>query len=343
MKQIRGWRRTAALFGASAMAASLATVVQPSHADDLEDLIARMNELSLQAEAKTEEVKQVEDSIAESEQRIQELSAQVDAANAAADAALATTEAYQPEVDKVANARYRGTGFDPVVNMIAAGSPQDAIDRVAFLSTISRETTSNIDGLRVALRDEVNNRNIASQALVQAELERTNLQAQYAELEAQRAELEAQTAEIRAEVDSFTAEVQDAWVNRNNPVTTAVNFISDSSIGAAAANAALSKQGSPYSWGSAGPDAFDCSGLVYWAYQQVGITMPRTSQALMSGGVAVSTSELQPGDVIGYYSGATHVGIYIGNGQIVHASTYGVPVQVVSVNSMPIYGARRYA
>lgn len=343
MKGFNGLQRASALVGASVLACTLATVAQPAQADDVDALIAEMDELSHQAGIKAEEVKAVEDSIRESEVRINELSAKVSTATFAADQAQASTEAYQPHIDKVAKARYRGTGFDPMVNVMAAGNPQDAIDRVSYLSALSRETTANLDGLRQAVRDEVNGRNAASQALVEAELERSNLEAQYAELDAQRADLEAKTEEIRTQVDNFTAEVREVWENKNNPVQAAVEFISNSSIGAAAANAALSKQGAPYSWGSAGPDAFDCSGLVYWAFQQQGITLPRTSQAQMGGGVAVDMSDLQPGDVIGYYDGATHVGLYIGNGQIVHASDYGIPVQVVPYDSMPIYGARRYA
>lgn len=104
----------------------------------------------------------------------------------------------------------------------------------------------------------------------------------------------------------------------------------------------MSKLGAPYSWGGVGPDAFDCSGLIFWAYQQQGKSIPRTSQAQMSGGTSVSRAELQPGDVVGYFPGATHVGLYIGDGMIVHASDYGIPVQVVPVDSMPWHGASRF-
>ncbi|MDO4928312.1 MAG: NlpC/P60 family protein [Corynebacterium sp.] len=332
------------LVSASVLTCTLIPAVfNTAQADDVDALIAQMDELSHQAGIKTEEVKAVEDSISESESHIAELSAKVSTATFAADQAQADTENYQPQIDKVANARYRGTGFDPMVNVMAAGNPQDAIDRVAFMSAISRDTTSNLDSLREAVRDEVNGRNAASQALVEAELERTNLQTQLAALDEQRAALEAQTSELREQIDNLTAEAREAWENKNNPVVAAVDFISNSSLGAAAANAALTKQGAPYSWGAAGPDAFDCSGLVYWAFQQQGISLPRTSQAMMAGGQAVSMSDLQPGDVIGYYDGASHVGLYIGNGQLVHASDYGIPVQVVAYDSMPIYGARRYA
>lgn len=107
--------------------------------------------------------------------------------------------------------------------------------------------------------------------------------------------------------------------------------------------AARSRIGSPYAWGAAGPDRFDCSGLVVWAYRQSGITVPRTSQGQAAGGTAVGRSELQPGDVVIYYPDASHVGIYVGGGQVIHASTVGRPVAEVPIDSAgPFRNARRY-
>ncbi|MCV7170173.1 C40 family peptidase, partial [Mycobacterium manitobense] len=112
--------------------------------------------------------------------------------------------------------------------------------------------------------------------------------------------------------------------------------------GAVAVQAALSRIGSPYSWGGSGPSAFDCSGLVMWSFQQAGLSLPHSSQALARGGQAVSMDQMQPGDLVTYYSDASHVGIYIGGGQMVHASTYGTPVRVAPVDNAPIYNVRRY-
>ncbi|MGO4201971.1 C40 family peptidase [Rhodococcus sp. TAF43] len=113
------------------------------------------------------------------------------------------------------------------------------------------------------------------------------------------------------------------------------------STGQAAANAAQSKIGSPYVWGATGPNSFDCSGLVQWSYKQAGKSVPRTSYDQVSGGTPVSKSNLQPGDVIGFY-GSDHVGIYIGNGKVVHAPTEGENVKVSSIDAMPFSGASRY-
>lgn len=112
--------------------------------------------------------------------------------------------------------------------------------------------------------------------------------------------------------------------------------------GAVAVRAALTRLGDPYVWAAAGPHAFDCSGLVVWAFEQAGLSLPHSSQALAAGGQPVSLDQMQPGDVIAYYEGASHVGIYVGKGQIVHASTEGVPVAVAPMDEAPIYNVRRY-
>jgi cell wall-associated NlpC family hydrolase len=116
----------------------------------------------------------------------------------------------------------------------------------------------------------------------------------------------------------------------------------DAGDGAAVVQAAPTCVGSPYSWGATGPNAFDCSGLIKWAFLQSGKSLPRSSQALASGGQPVSVAELQPGDIVTFYSDASHAGIYIGDGNMVHASTCGTPVRVAPISSAPIYNARRY-
>jgi cell wall-associated NlpC family hydrolase len=103
------------------------------------------------------------------------------------------------------------------------------------------------------------------------------------------------------------------------------------SAAATAVAAALSKEGAAYVYGAAGPNAFDCSGLTSWAWAQAGVSIPRTSSG--QGGLpVVALSELQPGDVVTYYSPVSHVAMYIGGGQVIHASTESRPVYITSVS-----------
>ena len=105
---------------------------------------------------------------------------------------------------------------------------------------------------------------------------------------------------------------------------------------------AKSKIGSPYVYGAAGPQAFDCSGFTSWVYAQAGKSIPRTSGAQASAGQRVDINALQPGDIVVYYGGASHVGIYAGNGQIIDALNSGTPVGYRPLNYMPIHSAVRF-
>jgi cell wall-associated NlpC family hydrolase len=111
--------------------------------------------------------------------------------------------------------------------------------------------------------------------------------------------------------------------------------------GGSAMNRALSKVGSPYRWGATGPNAFDCSGLVTWAYKSSGVALPRTSQAMSRVGTPVSRTELRPGDLVFFYRPVSHVGIYIGDGKIVHASSRKNPVKISDMSRMRYNSARR--
>ncbi|MFI9413381.1 MULTISPECIES: C40 family peptidase [Nocardia] len=118
-------------------------------------------------------------------------------------------------------------------------------------------------------------------------------------------------------------------------------FAAPKSSGEIALDAAMSKVGSPYVYGAAGPNSFDCSGLVQWSYRQAGVELPRTSGAQLSAGSPVSLNDLQPGDLVSFYGGS-HSGLYAGDGNVVHASTSGQPVKVAPISSMPVAGARRF-
>lgn len=110
--------------------------------------------------------------------------------------------------------------------------------------------------------------------------------------------------------------------------TTAVNF-------------ALAQVGDAYAWGGNGPNAWDCSGLTSAAYKAAGISIPRTSYSQFTVGTPVTLANLRPGDLVFYYSGISHVGIYLGNGRMVHAANTRRGVVTDSVTSMPFMGGRR--
>lgn len=108
-----------------------------------------------------------------------------------------------------------------------------------------------------------------------------------------------------------------------------------------AVQTALAQVGDAYAWGAAGPSAFDCSGLTMYAWASAGVQLPHSSSAQYGVGTHVSRSEVRAGDLVFFYSPIHHVGIAINNSQMVHAPTYGIPVQVASIDSSPFVGATR--
>lgn len=123
--------------------------------------------------------------------------------------------------------------------------------------------------------------------------------------------------------------------------TTTVSSTPASGSAGAAVAYAMAQLGDSYVYGAAGPDSFDCSGLTMMAWSQAGVSLPHSSSAQMGSGTPVSTSALQPGDLVFYYSPVSHVAIYIGNGMIVHAANPSTGVVEAPVGSMPIAGAVR--
>ncbi|HEU5354371.1 MAG TPA: C40 family peptidase [Actinocrinis sp.] len=103
-----------------------------------------------------------------------------------------------------------------------------------------------------------------------------------------------------------------------------------------AVSAAYSELGKPYVWGATGPGEFDCSGLTQHAWAAAGVQLPRTSQEQAGIGPSVPVSAIKPGDLVIYFSGRTHVGIYVGQGMVIHAPRPGSVVQFTPLSSMPI-------
>ncbi|WP_067848087.1 NlpC/P60 family protein [Nocardia lijiangensis] len=112
--------------------------------------------------------------------------------------------------------------------------------------------------------------------------------------------------------------------------------------GLAALAIAMTQTGKPYEWGGTGPNSWDCSGLVQWAFRQVGVNMPRTTWQQAKAGVPVAPGAMAPGDVVVLNSDGSHVGIYAGFGQIFNAYGRGVPVGLASLKKFTIYAVRRF-
>lgn len=106
---------------------------------------------------------------------------------------------------------------------------------------------------------------------------------------------------------------------------------------------ARSQLGKPYVWGATGPSSYDCSGLTQAAWKAAGVDLPRTTWDQVKVGTRVATKDLLPGDLVFFYDDISHVGIYIGDGKMIHAPKPGANVREESIYYMPIYGSVRPA
>lgn len=158
----------------------------------------------------------------------------------------------------------------------------------------------------------------------------------------ERARLEA--ARIAREQATAAAAARAASVSRAAAPAAAapVAAVPASGRAGAAVGFAMAQIGKAYVWGGTGPYGYDCSGLMMAAYRSAGVSIPRTAGAQMGAGTPVSSSDLQPGDLVFYYAGISHVAMYIGGGMVVHASTPATGITTTGVFTMPYMGARRY-
>ncbi|WP_369268162.1 C40 family peptidase [Streptomyces harbinensis] len=150
-------------------------------------------------------------------------------------------------------------------------------------------------------------------------------------------------ADYRAEgaEEAAAAQAEAERANRSGSDGRPVLDGTGSSRGQAALSAGATKVGSPYVWGATGPNSFDCSGFTTWSFAQAGVQLPRTSQAQANAGMRVSESQLAPGDIVLFYGDLHHVGIYAGNGQVLHAPGTGKYVEYTGLHTMPFqFGVR---
>ena len=249
--------------------------------------------------------------------------------------------------------------------MLTAQSPQQLIDQLSVQRVMSTQMTAELTAFRSASQRARSAEEASADSAAQARAAAEQAARVRADLQAKQSQLRNRIAAVRAQYEALTPDQRAVLADPGpppppvpgapapaDPAIIAMPGLPPGDVlappaapsgdGAAVVQAALTRVGSPYSWGATGPNAFDCSGLIKWAFLQNGKSLPRSSQALAAGGQPVAVSDLQPGDIVTFYSDVSHAGIYIGDGLMVHASTYGTPVKVAPISNAPIHNARRY-
>ena len=350
-----------ALVGVLFLSGLLATSVA---ADPADDALAKLQTLSREAEQTTEAMHSAQLDLDKKLAAQRAAEEKYAAAVQAAEAAKADLATFQSAVDRVAAAQYMGGRPDGLDAMLTATSPQQLIDKLSVQRVMAAEMSAQMKHFREASARAALAEQEAARLAAEAKTAAEQAAAVRADLQSKQSQLQVKIAVVKSQYEALTPQQREVLAAippipgpppPGDPAVIAAPpppgippgdmappAAGGSPVAATVIQAALSRIGSPYSWGGSGPNAFDCSGLVMWAFQQAGISLPHSSQALANGGQPVPIDQMQPGDVVNYYSDASHSAIYIGDGMMVHASTYGTPVRVAPVNNAPIYNVRRY-
>jgi len=252
------------------------------------------------------------------------------ALNAAVTPLQLQVDAAMRQVGGIAAQQYKFGRPSTLNVLLSPGSSQDLAERLVVLNSIAKANAAEITQV-ASLRDQY-----------AADLQKVGDLVK--QQQAQEAELAAKKKQIQAEVDRL-----EALRNRlgATSVPTSSLYIGACPavyIGGAAGIAvktACAQIGKPYVWGATGPGSFDCSGLTQYAWKAAGVSLTHYTGDQWKEGAPVSKADLRPGDLVFFYSDVHHVGMYVGNGLIVHASRAGVPVRMARMEYMPYAGARR--
>jgi cell wall-associated NlpC family hydrolase len=205
------------------------------------------------------------------------------------------------------------------LEVLTTSTPETLISRAAFMQVLQQQNGDQVSQIAQGVAAAQRAQESAEQQTKRAEL-------LTAEMASKRRQAQSKISTLNSSVFKKAMQVFNQTGNYPNFSIPTAN-----TIGAQALRWALSRRGSPYVWGAAGPHAFDCSGLVMWAYAQVGISLPHFTGDQWDMGIHVGRNQLQPGDLVFFYPDIGHVGLYLGNNLMVDAPDFGEVVQVQPV------------
>ncbi|MGC4808417.1 NlpC/P60 family protein [Micromonospora sp. DT233] len=234
------------------------------------------------------------------------------------------TEMAMNRVGDLASRYYMSGPSQELGALLVSTRPGTLAEQLTMLDRLASEERRQLEGV-LAVRAKYDAQKNKLDALIVAE-------------EKQSKELAAKKTKINSEIKRLQASMPKTVVSvAGCPTITGV-------VSAAARTAiktACAQVGDPYVWGATGPNSFDCSGLTQFAYRAAGISLTHFTGAQWNEGRSIPRSEARPGDLVFFFSDLHHVGLYLGKDMMVHAPRAGKPVQVASINHMPVAGFRR--
>ncbi|GAA5208785.1 MULTISPECIES: C40 family peptidase [Streptomyces] len=324
--------RVTVLTTAAAAAVALssqAANAAPSEKPSKDEVKAKVDKLYTEAEQATEkyngakekqeklqkEISTIQDNVARGQEELNEL---------------------RDGLGSMASAQYRSGGIDPSLQLFLSADPDDYLDKASTLDQLSGQQVEALKKIQDKQRDLAQQRSEATEKLKDLASTRTELGKKKKEVQGKLSSAQKLLNTLTAkEKAALAAEEQRATRSSEREVLTGGSGKPASGRAAAAFAAAQSKIGTPYVYGATGPSSFDCSGLTSWAYAQAGVGIPRTSEAQTGAGTRISSmSDLQVGDLVFFFNDLHHVGLYAGNGQVLHAPRTGTVVRYESMNTI---------
>ena len=293
------------------------------------EAMKRYQDLSHQAEKVNEDLLKSQDDLKAKQGELAQANGAIAQARASEGQAQAAKEQLYGEIDRFTAASFKGAHLDPLAAMMSSKSTQDFLDRATSLDLLANQRKVVLDKYNAAAAQ-------AAQARQQAEDNQRRVQ----EATDAAAKLNTSIAQTKRDLDGQIGQVKKALDRLSAADRNALKSPGDlgSFVGVGKADTALqtalSQRGKPYVWGASGPSAYDCSGLMIYAYDKAGIDLPRSARAQYGVGSPVAKGAWQPGDLLFFGDSASsihHVAMYVGGGKIVHAPTQGETVKVVSV------------
>lgn len=243
------------------------------------------------------------------------------------------------ELSGIAVQQYKAGPMPGVGAILAGGSPTRFVDQLATLDQIAREQRLRIESASDQIAEYEDRKTEIDELIEEQERQKEDMAERKEAIEADLEELEGLLAEAEAAEAAAVQEVQDTGGTQQP--SGSCPAVSGSGPGAVAADFACAQVGEPYVYGANGPDSWDCSGLTQKAWAAAGVSLTHYTGAQWNEGYGVNRSDAIPGDLVFFYSDLSHMGLYIGNGLMVHAPRPGLSVEVESVDVMPIAGFRR--
>ncbi|MEV3933958.1 MULTISPECIES: C40 family peptidase [unclassified Streptomyces] len=360
---------TAALASVTLLSTQSATAAPAEPKPSIEEVQKKVDALYRQAGTATQQYNQAKTASAEQRSKVDAL---LEAAAKRADKLNETRR----ELGSYAAAQYRGGSIAPTATFFLADDPQSYFDQDQLMARLTSRQQKTVADFRTQQKEAAAKRVEATKSLEtltesQATLRTSKQQVQTKLTEARSllseltAEEKARLAELErkkeAEAERKAEELarQQAAATKEKAEQTSTDEAEKAETGTGTGGTgsgsgyaskaekvlafARAQIGKPYVWGATGPSSYDCSGLTQAAWKAAGVDLPRTTWDQVEVGTRVATADLKPGDLVFFYDDISHVGIYKGDGMMIHAPKPGANVREESIYYMPIYGSVRPA